>query len=173
MTRHFGLVGALIGALGSAGCGDPAHDDAVSALGPERAGVPKGPEHRAGQPCLTCHGEDGPADLVMTFGGTIYAHENSEAPAPNAIVRVVGSDLRTYETTTNCVGNFWIPAHELEPLLPAGAAVTSGNTSRVMRTQMHRTGSCNECHVSREAPSSPGRVWVLPLGQEPSLAGCK
>ncbi|HEX7669306.1 MAG TPA: hypothetical protein VF395_06985, partial [Polyangiaceae bacterium] len=169
MSPRLGFLCALAVAAANPACGDPTHDDAVSALGPEQTGVPKGPDHRPGQPCLACHGGDGPARLVMAFGGTVYAHEHAEDPAPNATVRVVGADRRTYETTTNCVGNFWIPAHEFEPLLPAGAAVTSGSTSRVMRTQMHRTGSCNECHSKAEDTTSPGRVWVLPADQEPSF----
>src|SRR5207249_3431097 len=46
----------LLAALGGAiACGDPVHDDAVAALGPEAPGVRPGPTPRPGQPGLTCH----------------------------------------------------------------------------------------------------------------------
>src|SRR5450432_160855 len=53
------LVCALVG------CGDPVHDTAVSALGPEAPGVPKGPLHRPGQPCVLCHGPQGSATTFL------------------------------------------------------------------------------------------------------------
>jgi hypothetical protein len=163
----------LLFAFALSACGDPVHDDAVDALGPEKPGVEKGPEHRPGQPCLTCHGGDGPANLVMAFGGTVHAYQTREAAAPNAIVRVLGADHRTYETTTNCAGNFWIPAREFKPVFSVNAAVTSGSFSRVMRTEMSRSGSCNECHVPTAGPSSPGHLWVLPDAQPPPSGGCE
>ena len=46
-------------------CGDPVHDARVAALGDERPGVPAGPNHRPGQPCLACHGGDGPSDVEL------------------------------------------------------------------------------------------------------------
>jgi Fe-S cluster biogenesis protein NfuA len=144
------------------GCADPVHDRAVDALGPEARGVPKGPEHRPGQPCLLCHGGEGPADFVMSFGGTVYTHLNGAEPAVGAIVRVVDAEQRTYDTPTNGVGNFWIPAREFEPVFPVTAAVTLAGYSRVMRTTMRLDGSCNGCHSSPETASSPGHVWVLP-----------
>lgn len=144
-------------------CADPVHDRAVDALGPEASGVPKGPTHRPGQPCLTCHGGDGPSVLVMSFGGTVYAHETGREAGASAIVRVVDADQRTYETPTNAVGNFWIPRRAFEPAFPVTAAVTLGQYSRVMRTAMRLDGSCNSCHAGTEASSgSPGYVWVLP-----------
>jgi hypothetical protein len=169
MTSRF----SLLAALAISACGDPVHDDAVAALGPEKAGVGKGPDHRPGQPCLTCHGGDGPANLVMSFGGTIYAHQSDTAAAPNAVVRVLGADNRTYETTTNCVGNFWVPASAFQPAYPVKTAVTSGNFSRVMRTEAFRWGSCNECHTGTGAPNSAGHVWVLPEGQPAPSGGCR
>ena len=51
---------------------DPVHSSAVDALGPEVAGVPKGPYHRAGQPCVTCHGGEGPASQQFVMAGTVF-----------------------------------------------------------------------------------------------------
>lgn len=154
---------AVVFGILAVACADPAHDRAIDALGPEAAGVPEGPNHRPGQPCLTCHGEDGPSNLVMSFGGTVYQHQAGRAPAAGAVVRVLDADQRTYETPTNAVGNFWIPKRAFEPRFPVNAAVTLGNYSRVMRTVMRLDGSCTGCHTGNEASAgSPGYVWVLP-----------
>src|SRR5258705_186933 len=107
-------------------CADPAHERAVDALGPEAAGVQPGPEHRPGQPCLTCHGREGPADLLMSFAGTVYQHHSGAEAASGAVVRVLDGEQRTYETTTNSVGNFWIPEKEFVPKFPVTTAVTLG-----------------------------------------------
>jgi hypothetical protein len=144
------------------GCADPVHDSAVDALGGERAGVERGPTHRPGQACLTCHGGDGPADLVMSFGGTLYTHAVGDEAAADATIRVVDARSRTYDTTTNAVGNFWIPEGTFTPEFPVNTAVTLGRYSRVMKTWMRLDGSCNGCHSNPEDSNSPGQLWVLP-----------
>jgi hypothetical protein len=149
-------------------CADPTHEAAIDALGPEVAGVPKGPTHRPGQPCLTCHGESGPSSLVMSFGGTVFAHQSGKEPAISAVVRVLDAQRRTFETRTNSAGNFWIPKQVFEPVFPVNASVTLGQYSRVMRTTMRLDGSCNACHVGAENSGSPGHVWVLPDTVNPS-----
>lgn len=149
-------------ALLAVGCADPVHDAAVDALGPEVSGVRTGPTHRPGQPCLTCHGGEGPARLVMSFGGTVYTRLAGKQPAVGATVRVVDAEQRTYETQTNSAGNFWVPARQFEPVFPVNASVTLGQYSRVMRTKMRLDGSCNACHSDPENSGSPGHVWVLP-----------
>ena len=55
------------------GCNDATHDEEVAALGAEDPAVPPGPDHRPGQPCLTCHGGIGPAKQQFSIGGTVYA----------------------------------------------------------------------------------------------------
>lgn len=65
---------AVVAAI--AGCStDPVHDAEVAALGPEVPGMPKSlyEYHRAGQPCLVCHGGEGPAHTQFSFGGTVFA----------------------------------------------------------------------------------------------------
>ena len=98
----------------------------------------------------------------MSFGGTIYTHLTSTDSAEGATVRVIDADRRSYETTANSAGNFWIPERRFTPTFPVNASVTLGQYSRVMRTTMRLDGSCNSCHVDPESASSPGRVWVLP-----------
>jgi hypothetical protein len=151
----------IAAALLVASCADPVHDRAVDALGPEARGVPPGPKHRPGQPCLVCHGGDGPSSLVMSFAGTVYQHQSSTDPAEGAIVRVLDAAQRTYETPSNSAGNFWIPEGRFKATFPVSAAVTLGTYSRVMRTTMRLDGSCNGCHVDPQSAGSPGRLWVL------------
>jgi hypothetical protein len=158
-----GIVCALL-----AGCADPVHDAAVEALGGEASGVPKGPTHRPGQPCLTCHGGDGPGgDLTMSFGGTLFLHAAGDDEAVGATIRVVDARARSYETTTNEAGNFWIPESEFVPEFPVNTAVTLGRYSRVMKTWIRLDGSCNSCHGGAENYDSPGQLWVLPDAVEP------
>ena len=111
-------------ALVLAACADPVHDRAVDTLGPETAGVRPGPIHRAGQPCLTCHGGDGPSDFEMAFGGTVFAHATGNVAAADATVRIVDASGKTFETKTNCVGNFWVPQGAFDAMFPVQAAVT-------------------------------------------------
>ena len=152
-------------------CGDPVHDRAVEALGPELAGVQPGPTHRPGQPCLTCHAGDGPADFEMAFGGTVFAYAEGGAAASGATVRLIDANQKTFETTTNCAGNFWVPKHAFAATFPVLAAATLGNTAEVMRTVM-RDGSCNGCHTPQASASSPGQVWVLSADASIDTSGC-
>ena len=54
-------VGLAFSAAASAlaACVDESHELQVQALGAEVPGVPMGPLHRPGQPCLVCHGDQG------------------------------------------------------------------------------------------------------------------
>ena len=98
----------------------------------------------------------------MSFGGTIYAHLTSNVAAEGATVHVVDARNRTFETATNCVGNFSESGRRIRSDVPVQTAVTLGNYPEVMRTEMHVDGSCNNCHSNPESASSPGHVWVLP-----------
>ena len=51
---------------------DPVHANLVSQLGSEAPGIPKGEYHRAGQPCVVCHGDDGPASTKFAVAGTVF-----------------------------------------------------------------------------------------------------
>ena len=63
-----GLVFSTI-AIALGACVDETHELQVQALGGEAPGVPKGPLHRPGQPCLVCHGEAGPASPSSSSPG--------------------------------------------------------------------------------------------------------
>jgi hypothetical protein len=141
------------------GCSDPLHDAAVDALGPEDPAVPEGPLHRPGQPCLVCHGGEGPAEKEFAVAGTVYAGPNDPTPVPGAIVEVIGNNLRSGTASANCAGNFFIAVDDFTLVLPATTTV-AGAASKPMLTLLNRTGSCNDCHRGDPGPDSPGRVWA-------------
>jgi hypothetical protein len=142
-------------------CADPVHDAEVDALGPEAPGVPAGPDHRPGQPCLTCHGGQGPSSFEMAFGGTVFAYLASNQPAGGATIHLLDGAQHTFTTQTNCAGNFWVPKPAFEPMYPVQAAVQWVSATEVMRTEMRLNGDCNSCHVQPENAGSPGHTWIL------------
>jgi hypothetical protein len=184
------LVTAVLFALVGA-CGDPAHTDAVSALGPEAPGVPKGPNHRPGQPCLACHGGSGPAGRQFSIGGTVYQtqtkpYPDGGAPAPSCgsssgcpgvgvTVQLTDSKNSTHTTTTNSVGNFYIYLSDWAPVAPIGGVTTDGgvpDTSHaiqltqgtnmdVMYSHVGRDGSCADCHFYPPGPLTPGPIYLV------------
>ena len=97
--------------LAVAGC-DPVHEQKMSALGGEAPGVPKGPTHRPGQPCLVCHGSQGPESPQFSVAGTVYRHLEGKEPSVDTRVRVVDAFGRDRTVITNQVGTFYIYASE-------------------------------------------------------------
>lgn len=138
---------------------DPFHSDAVAALGPETRGVRRGPLHRPGQPCLTCHGGAGPAHFVMSVAGTVYQQDNGRVPFANALVKLTDSRGHHIVTGTNCAGNFFVQPAEFTPVYPMWVAVSYGGQDTNMNTPIFRWGSCGGCHVDPRGPSSPGHVF--------------
>ena len=145
MRQLHSLVASLaIGTL-SASCLDPVHSSGVDALGPEAAGVPTGPTHRPGQPCLTCHGGDGPGP-DFAAAGTVYATRDGTAPMPDVAVLLRDSTGATRTAVTNSVGNFYITAGEWTPAFPMFAELHYGDITQKMDTRIGRTAGCAECH---------------------------
>ncbi len=90
LQRHVtksALVAISMAAL--VGCDEPSRDRVERELGGEAPGVPAGPLHRAGQPCVLCH--DGDAARALSLGGTVYWQEGSSVPAIGASVHLVDS----------------------------------------------------------------------------------
>jgi hypothetical protein len=145
-------------ALASTAC-DPVHDEAVTSLGDEKAGVSPGPLHRPGQPCLVCHGGSGPGP-DFTMGGTVFQTKGSETPVQGATVHIESKNGETHDSVTNEVGNFYFSSREFIPTYPLVVTVSKGEVTQKMSTHVGRDGSCAGCHVDPEGPSSPGRVWL-------------
>jgi hypothetical protein len=176
------LVAAVAAAaLSALSCGDPVHDAAVTALGPEKPGVSPGPTHRPGQPCLTCHGGLGPASVTFVTAGTVYTNAYGVAdggPLDKGAVNLVDSTGSTYAAVTNDAGNFYVTSDQWNAVFPLGAhpsdaggdagpedisvapAPGSSNTTP-MHTAIDRGGvyaSCAYCHVDPPGPTTPGHV---------------
>jgi hypothetical protein len=176
--RSRSLVLLLLAAAAIA-CGDPAHDQAVSALGGEKGGVEPGPNHRPGQPCVVCHGGSGPASAQFSIGGTVFAIKGQPDPLVNAIVHITDSKGSTQDVTTNQAGNFYIPLSKWAPSYPlmkisidcgpltsqspytcgTGDANTPPATA-TMNTHVGREGSCAACHFGVPGPATRGPIYL-------------
>jgi hypothetical protein len=161
---------ALVGALAAiAACDeDPVHDNEVTALGPEAPGVPPGPTHRPGQPCLVCHGGSGPATVEFAVAGTIYQAQSGEVvPQNGATITVVDTNGSQATATTNSAGNFWVIESDWTPTFPVHVeAVAYGNVSDSMFTHIGRDGSCATCHSDPPGGDLVGHIFLAP-GDEP------
>lgn len=177
--RHRWVIACALLAASLAGmtCVSPAQDDIIESLGPEKSGIPEGPFHRYGQPCLACHGGYGPGSPLFEFGGTVFATPQDDIPVSAVTVTVTDANGVVKTAVSNCAGNFYSPAaddHLVFPLraevscelpLPEGAdPMTTPKQIRrsVMQTRIDRDGSCASCHDGNPSPSSPGRISCGP-----------
>src|SRR3984957_22477 len=103
-----GAALALVSGLLLAACVDETHDLQVQALGPEAPGVPRGPLHRPGQPCLVCHGGSGPASHQFSVAGTAFAVESLTTPLPTAVVTLGDAHDASVSLGSNQAGNFFV-----------------------------------------------------------------
>lgn len=164
----------LLGACTS----DPVHDAEVAALGPEIAGIPKGDYHRAGQPCLVCHGGEGPASKRFSIAGTVFGGpfsytSNNTLGVGMATVAFVDDNNASNFATTNCVGNFWLLADSSTgwpgfPAFPIRTEVISP-TGGIFPMPGHigRDGSCASCHQDPTGLSAAGHVWASYMPSSP------
>jgi hypothetical protein len=160
MRRSFRAMLALSLSAIAVSCADPVHDNAVDALGGEVPGVPPGPLHRPGQPCLTCHGGEGPGSPTFSVGGTVFSALRGGSPVPGAAVQFEDFAGVTGTVITNEAGNFYITPRQWTPTYPFETSVVLGNVTKQMQTHVGRSGSCADCHVDPPSPSSPGDVYI-------------
>jgi hypothetical protein len=150
-----------LAALAATGCVDTVHDEAVDKLGGETPGIPTGPLHRRGQPCLTCHGGQGPGDSEFSVAGTVYLLQHQEDVAPGVSVILEGIDGNAVLIGTNEAGNFFINAADWKPHYPMTTKIVyAGKVTRPMNTVINRSGSCADCHAEPPGTNSAGRVYV-------------
>lgn len=164
MNRTLALLLCLVA---SSGCMDPVHDDAVKALGDEAPGVPPGPLHRPGQPCLTCHGGEGPADAEFSLAGTAYLLQlEPHTPAPPGTTIIIEDvDGVAGTVSANAAGSFWVNADTWRPKYPLKLSLKYGNLTARMNGTVGRAGSCADCHVDSNdqvsaGQTSSGRIYV-------------
>jgi hypothetical protein len=174
----FAIVLAAAAAAGSS-CGDPVNGALVDSLGPEQAGVPKGPLHRGGQPCLACHSDKGSASPQFSVAGTVYAHDtdvngNDETiPIQGALITLCDATSDTQgclqlNTPTNEAGNFYVRSSQWSPTYPMTVQVdyTASNGkkySNKMTSKVYREGSCNFCHRADlpKGLDNAGHIYVI------------
>lgn len=184
------IVAIALAAAALASCGDPAHDNAVNALGPEKPGVSPGPTHRPGQPCVICHGGSGPGNPQFSIGGTVYAVKGQTDPLVNATVHLTDATGSTRTATTNAAGNFYITLSQWAPLPPIAkisvdcgpltstspytCGPTDPNTpslTATMNTHIGRDGSCAGCHFGVRSATTPGPIYVASDPADLPMAG--
>ena len=174
------LLAAL--ALAAACNADPVHTTAVNALGPEVAGFPTGEFHRAGQPCLLCHGGEGPASSQFVVAGTVFFGPASTSPpvgVGNVNVTLEDDTQSQFTVQTNCVGNFVVrpgdwPGHPQFPMLVtiSGMPQTQQLTLS-MKSHIGRAGSCADCHqypTDQNYFMTPGLIYMSAM-DDPSYQG--
>lgn len=164
----------------TAGCIWPSPEDQQRAdlppdpLGGEDEGSP---EHRYGQPCLVCHGDE------FVVAGTVYAHRDDPPDVPGvagAKVHVQDADGRAFQATTNATGNFIVDVDEglaaptqfargwtsvpFRPRFPLDVTVEgttpTGSYAQTMESRIYREGSCAACHGPDVSATSAGRVYL-------------
>ncbi len=167
------LAGVVL-ALAGAGCNNPVTDDEVALLGPEVAGVPPGPLHRPGQPCLVCHGGYGPAALVFGTAGTVYQDSTDPFPLVSGTVQLTDANNVVTLAETNCAGNFFLEAVDWVPTMPVHVQVaygglhtqstnacnSSANACVQMLSHMGKETSCAQCHTGQSTYDSVGQVYL-------------
>ena len=137
-------------------CTDPVRTQRINALGGEDPGVPMGPLHRPGQPCVLCHSDGGPAsDTPFAIAGTIFETNGVDSNGADGVQVLfidAASSQRRYDT--NEVGNFFVPQSEWSDLtFPFKVGLLSKEGKQVpMNSTVNREGSCNFCH--RPVPGS-------------------
>jgi len=158
-ARQLALLSLAVAPLATCSL-DPVHDEAVTDLGGEKAGVPRGPLHRPGEPCLVCH--DGSTAPAMSVGGTVYAVLGAGDPLAGASVTLTDAHGSTVTRTTNTAGNFYVETTSWQPTFPLHVAVAFGPLTATMSSIVGRDGSCASCHTDPPTRISAGRVYVAP-----------
>lgn len=176
MTRAALIVAGTTLCASFLSCADPVLSDAVTALGPETSGVPKGEFHRAGQPCTTCHQEGGPASgFPYTVAGTVFAQPLRQVGVEGAEIRMTDAENTTHIATTNCVGNFKVTADQWSPKFPILVEIGKGNVRRSMRSAIWRDASCTGCHSSELDVANPlsqvGHIYLFATDEPGSPNG--
>ncbi len=148
--RSFFVASVLL----CASCTDPVHDDAVAALGDERRGVRPGATHRPGQPCLTCHGPQGPGSPELSIAGTVYSARGVQEPLSSVLVVLTDANQSTRTVVSNEVGNFYVASLSWTPTYPVSVELQDPRADnggvKSMVTQIGRSGSCATCHYGAD-----------------------
>lgn len=155
------IVAACIAGASASCLGDAVQDDGVSALGEDPTGQHNGPLHRAGQPCLVCHGGMGPASAQFSVAGTIYRSHDVVTGVGGVNVTMTDVNGNSITAVTNEVGNFYLTPKQWNPTYPVHVQIQYLTASNTMLTHIGREGSCATCHRDPEAVDSAGHIFVV------------
>ena len=121
----------------------------------------RGLEMQPGQPCITCHLQQGGDAPIFTIAGTVYptGHEASgcNGVGGTSVIRVMDANGGVlFDLTPNAVGTFASLSE-----VPAGFRVkvlTFTGERAMLQSPPH--GDCNACHTPYGAgdPTAPGRI---------------
>jgi len=150
------VAGASISCLG-----DVVQSNGVSALGEDPTGMRNGPLHRAGQPCLVCHGGQGPANAQFSVAGTIYRSHDVATGVNGVNVTLTDSIGNSITALTNDVGNFYLTPKQFTPTYPVRVTIQYLTVTTPMLTHIGREGSCATCHLDPEGLNSAGHIFVV------------
>lgn len=159
---------ALVATLAAAACGidwpDASRGDDLPDDHREN-----GPLHRAGQPCLYCHGGPFPSAPEFVLAGTVYLKESSDEGLAGATITIVDAAGAMVSGTSNEAGNFfagggrgkegWIELPR-SLVFPISVKVALGGQEKAMRSYIGREGSCAECHGEPPGAALVGKVYV-------------
>lgn len=165
--RLLAIAIALALVLASTPSCDPVHSEAVDALGGEAPGVRRGPLHRPGQPCITCH--DGAIGDPNEFSvaGTVFVTADALTPAVGATVTLTNADGTAYALRANQAGNFYASPRELSLVFPVRVKVSYQGVDVQMSSTIGRAGSCADCHFDPAGPGSAGHIYIPADGVAP------
>ena len=156
-------VVALVSAATS--CSDPVPDGEVAALGGEVGSTDE--FHRAGQPCVLCHSQSGPASKVFSVAGTVFQSPQMAVGVDQAEVLMVdarNSSPPPGAVLTNRVGNFYVTPDVWDPAFPIFVGISKGGLRRSMQSHIGREPSCAFCHkdpvTAGEALSAVGHIYL-------------
>ncbi len=146
---------------------DPVHDNAKAALGGEVDGVPHGPLHRPGQPCIVCHDGALGDPPRFTIAGTLYETPGAKVPVEGATVVVTDVNDAGARLETNSAGNFYAHATDYDPTFPVIATVV-GPQGQVVKMQtlilgngsIEPNGACASCHFDPAGPNATGHLCL-------------
>ncbi|MCB9793579.1 MAG: hypothetical protein H6741_12725 [Alphaproteobacteria bacterium] len=142
------------GGGGGGGVVDGTCDDANEQCGPGSCRGSEGGTMLPGSDCLSCHSpgrmDD---DESLTVGGTVYVDHLGSDATQGAIVRVIDSEGRMVEMTSNRTGNFY-SGRSLRP--PLVAEVEVDGRVIPMASEVS-TGACNSCHA---CDGTTGKIYA-------------
>jgi hypothetical protein len=140
---------------------DPVHSDQITAVGSDPSGERPGPTHRPGQPCLVCHGSDGPNNPELSVAGTVYRSQVGTIALQGAVVTLTDAQGRMQQLDTNRTGNLLVQASAWQPVYPMRVAVSYAGVNVEMKTEVGREGSCAACHTDPAGPASAGHIYLV------------